>query len=176
MNDSEQSQAHDDVRSTNASATGAPSPTIAMMDSVVALGPEKLTGLAGMLLILIGYFAPLATAQTGGFFSSGGTISYSLDQAGFSGLLILVLGVALALLPFYKERLTFANRDLIAYGISCGVFGTFAVLWLASLSLPAIVSSLGGLSGGFYALVIGFGFTVYATAKVLKSDARRSNP
>ncbi len=176
MSDTDNSQEQDPVRSTNAQTTSRQTPTLDMIDSIVTLGPEKLTGIAGALLLVIGYFAPLVTAQTGGLFSSGGTISYSLVQAGFPGILILALGLALALLPFYKEHVTFANRDLIAYGVSCALLGTFVVLWLVSLSLPAILSSIGGLSGGFYALMFGFAFTVFATVKVLKNAAPRANP
>ncbi|MHB8212281.1 MAG: hypothetical protein ACYDGW_01345 [Vulcanimicrobiaceae bacterium] len=102
------------------------------------------------------------------FFSGVSSVSFSLSQAGFPGVITLVLGLALALLPFYRERIAFANRELIVYGIACALFGTLAALWLASLSLPVFVSAIGGLSLGFYALIVGFAFNVFATAKSLK--------
>lgn len=176
MSDTDNSQANDNVQPTSATTTSRQTPTLDMIDSIVTLGPEKLTGIAGALLLVIGYFAPLVTAQTGGLFSADSSVSYQLVQTGLPGILILALGLALALLPFYKEHVTFANRDIIAYGVSCGFLGTFVVLWLVSLSLPVVISSVGGLSGGFYALMFGFAFTVYATVKMLKNAAPRANP
>lgn len=162
--------------SAGSASTPQHSPTVAMMDSVIALGAEKLIGIGAAALIAIGYFAPLVTAQTGGFFSSSTTVSYALSQAGFPGLLALALGLALALLPFNAARFTFANRDLITYGVSCALFGTLALLWLGSLSLPMIISSVGSLSIGFYALIAGFALNVFATAKRLKESMQKKIP
>lgn len=176
MTDSDDAQGHKEQPQPSAATTPGHSPTLVMMDSVIALGAEKLLGLAAVFLIFVGFFAPLATAQTGGFFSSGSSISYSLSQAGIPGLLTLAIGLALALLPFDKGRLSFANRDLIAYGVASGFFGVFAILWLVSLSLPAMIASFGGLSGGFYALMLGFALNVFATATRLRTAIHTARP
>lgn len=168
MNEPDDTHTHADRESAGANSTQQHSPTLVMMDSVMALGTEKLLGIAAAILIFIGFFAPLATAQAGGFFSSGGSISYSLSEAGLPGFLTILIGLGLALLPFDKGRYNFANRDLIAYGVSSAFLGVFATLWLVSVSLPAMISSFGGLSGGFYALLLGFGLNVFATARRLR--------
>ncbi len=147
------------------------SPTVEMMDSIIGLGAEKLMGLATTLLMIIGYFAPLVTAQ--GLFSSGSSVSYSLSQAGLSGLITLAMGIVLALLPFEKTRINIKSRETIAYGLSCAFFGTLAILWLASLSLPVIITSVGGFSMGFYSLMVAFALNVFATAKKLNSRSAR---
>uniref|UniRef100_E6Q4I3 Uncharacterized protein n=1 Tax=mine drainage metagenome TaxID=410659 RepID=E6Q4I3_9ZZZZ len=143
------------------------SPTVEMMDSIISLGSEKLIGVAASVLIVIGYFAPLVMAQ--GLFSAGNSVSYSLSQAGLSGAVTLALGIALALLPFEKTRINIKHRETVAYGVSCALFGTLAILWLASLSLPVIIASMGGLSIGFYSLMCGFALNVFATAKALNN-------
>ncbi|MDH2909713.1 MAG: hypothetical protein PXZ07_06320 [Candidatus Eremiobacteraeota bacterium] len=168
MTDNDDTSTHSELPEPGLAGAAPHSPTLAMMDSVIVLGAEKLIGLGAAALIFIGFFAPLVTAQAGGFLSSDGSVSYSLSQAGFPGVLTLTLGLVLALLPFDKGRIEFANRDMITYGVSCGIFGTIAILWLASVSVPAVISSFGGLSVGFYALMAGFALNAYATAKTFK--------
>ncbi len=149
---------NDDFSSTPPSAA-----PVTQIDSLIALGPEKLTGIAAAMLVVIGFFAPDAAAQTGGIFGGTSEISFNLTQAGFAGVLVLLIGVGLGLSPFYLKPQKRSN--VLAFGLSCAIFGTLAIAWLASLSLPAMISAVGHLGEGFYALLVGYGLNVYMMAK-----------
>lgn len=141
-----------------------PSPQRAtQLESFIALGPEKLTGIAAAILVVIGFFAPDATAQTGGIFGGTSEISFNLTQAGFAGVLVLLIGVGLGLSPIYLK--TQKRPDVLAFGLSCAIFGALFIAWLAALSLPAFISAVGHLAVGFYALLVGYALNVYMTAK-----------
>jgi hypothetical protein len=126
------------------------------------LGREKQLGLGAIILGIIGFLTPLATAQTGGYFGASSEISYGLSQAGFTGVLVVAMAIALGAAPFYLARSR--RNDVIAYGVAAAAFGTLASMWVLSFSLPAALAAIGHLSVGFYALVVSFALTAYLGA------------
>ncbi len=133
-----------------------------MLATFKALGLEKQLGILAALLGVVAFFAPMVSVETGGFFGSGGSISFALTQAGFSGFLVLVLSVALGIAPFFLPKEP--RFELAYFGLSSAAAGTVLVVLFVSLSLPAMVSAVGHLSLAFYALLASFGIATYISA------------
>lgn len=127
-----------------------------------SLHRHKQLGSVAAVLAVVGFFAPLASAQTGGFFGPSSEVSYRLTQAGFTGFLLAVIAVALGIATFYLP----SNRrnDVIYYGVAAALFGTFFSIWFVSLSLPAMISAVGHLGLGFYAMLVSFALSTWVAA------------
>lgn len=154
----------DDLRPAPATTTA----TQPAGNSTLAPGAEKAIGVIAAVLVTIGFFAPDAQAQSSSFFGGATEISFNLTQAGFAGIFILLIGIALGLAPFYLQRRK--RSDVMAFGLSCGIFGTLAIAWFAALSLPAMISTIGHLAFGFYALLVGYFLNVYVMSKRVLVD------
>lgn len=138
------------------------SPTSDVIQKIQELGLEKQIGLGSIILAILGFFTPLATAQTGGFFGASSEVSYGLSQAGFSGVVVVALALALGAAVFY---LPLSRRNnVVYYGVAAACLGTVLSLWLISLSLPTIISAVGHLAPGFYFLTVSFGLSTYVSA------------
>ena len=124
-----------------------------------ALGREKQLGLGAIAFALVGFFLPLATAQTGGYFGASSEVSYGLEQAGFSGVLLLAAALALGAIPFYLA--SNKRNNVVAYGLAAALFGTFLSVWFISFSLPAMISAIGHLAIGFFCMLLSFGISTY---------------
>lgn len=119
-------------------------------------GNEAVTVLTGGAAAALGAITPFA--HVNGLFGSG--VSYSLIQAGFYGLVLLMLPITLGILPvFLKQYLRF---KLAAFGIACALFGVFFSMWLVSSGLAgAIGGSIAGFSIGFFLSLSGYAAMVY---------------
>lgn len=142
--------------------SGSAPTTAELANKILALGREKQLGIVAAILGLIGFFAPLASAQTGGFFGPSGEVSYSLSQAGLTGVVVLLLALALGAAPFLLPASR--RNDVIYYGASAAGLGTLLSVWFVSLSLPMVISAIGHLSLAFYALLVSFGISAYLSA------------
>lgn len=127
-----------------------------------SLHRHKQLGAIAAVLALVGFFSPLASAQTGGFFGPSSEVSYRLTQAGFTGFMLMALAIGLGMAAFYLP----ANRrnDVIYYGVAAALFGTFFSIWFVSLSLPAMISAIGHLGLGFYAMLVSFALSTWIGA------------
>lgn len=136
---------------------------------VATHGRVPVTILCGGAASTLGTIVPFA--HVSGVF--GGGSSYSIIQAGFYGLLLLVVAVVLGIFPiFLKQYLRFT---LLAFGVACAFFGIFFAMWLASSGLASMLGSgLGGFSGGFYLNLFGYAAMV-AGYYMLQNGTEASN-
>ncbi|MDE3022765.1 MAG: hypothetical protein KGI54_13060 [Pseudomonadota bacterium] len=112
-----------------------------------------------MILMIIGYFSPIISAT-----SITGTVSFALKEAGVYGLVILLLGIGLGIFQ-YLEPIN-KKHTVIAYGLTCMLFGMLAILWFASFSGLFDNKFIDGrLSTGFYGLLFGYGTITYRLYK-----------
>lgn len=130
-----------------------------LADKILALGRDKQLGIVAAVLGTFGFLGPLASAQTGGFFGASAEVSYSLSQAGLTGVLALALSVAFGTAPFYLRRSR--RNDILYYGAAAGCFGAVLCVWLVSLSLPIAIAAVGHLAPAFYALFASFAISAY---------------
>jgi len=74
---------------------------------------------------------------------------------GFYGFLLLVVSIILGFFPIFLKQ--YSHLTLIAYGVSCALFGIFFALLLTAYGLTSMIgSSLSGLSFGFYFVLCGY--------------------
>jgi hypothetical protein len=121
--------------------------------AVSSLGKEKMLGLAGGLLGLLGSVLPYYTAgySIPGFSAETST---SLFHIGTQGVAVLILAIVLGLAPM---TLIFSRlAALIGFGLSAGVLGEIVLGYMA---IPSYGFGFYGI--GFYCALIGFAILAY---------------
>lgn len=118
-------------------------------------GRDRVAAAAFGGLAVLGTVAPFT--HVNGLFDS----SYSMNvlQIGFWGFVLLLISAALGASPFVFPATK--NLSLVQYGLSTAFFGLFLIMWILGSSLSSAIGGGGGLSVGFYLLLVGYaGLTV----------------
>lgn len=118
-------------------------------------------------LIVVGCIAPVAIVTAFGFFSSSAS-EVRLLQLGFGGLSLAIVGVALAVVPFF---LVISQRVVTGlFGMSCLGLGIVLVPFFIS----QYTSMVGQLSLGYYALLCAFAVLIFAYWRRIDDEMQAS--
>ena len=123
---------------------------------VRTLGPEKVTGLVGGLLGVLGAVLPYYAIPSDSILGEATGVSSSLASEGIIGLLIIALAILLAAAPFMAMRSRMMS--LVGFGLAVFVIGMLIGNRAISFMGQTIPVDLGA---GYYLGILGFAILAF---------------